>query len=78
MKRSVGLDNRSMNTLIRQPELKVHALMGAESVVQLKKSATILQLRNFSANQLKDPRDVPGEIKVLTVLATKNGLQGLL
>jgi hypothetical protein len=79
MKRSVGLDNRSMNApTIRQPELKVHALMGTESAVQLKKPTTILQLRNFGANKLKDPRDVPGEIMVLTVLATRNGLQGLL
>jgi hypothetical protein len=79
MKRSVALDGGSMTTLIiRQPELKVHALMGAERAAQLKKPATILQLRNFGANKLKDPRDVTGEIKVLTVLATKNGLQGLL
>jgi hypothetical protein len=79
MKRSVALDGGSMNTLtIRQPELKVHALMGTEKTVQIKKPATILQLRDFSANKLKDPRDVPGEIKVLTILAMKNGLQGLL
>ena len=63
---------------IREPELKVYVLMDTESAVQLKKPITILQLRNFSANKLKDPRDVPGEIKVLTVLATRNGLQGLL
>lgn len=78
MKRSVGLDNESMNALtVRKPALKVHALMGAE-IGALKKTVTVLQLRNFDANTLKDPRDVPGEIKVLTVLATKNGLQGLL
>jgi hypothetical protein len=79
MKRSVGLENRSMNALtIRQPQLKINALMGTETAVQPKKPTTILQLRNFGANKLKVPSSVPAEIKVLTVLATRNGLQGLL
>jgi hypothetical protein len=71
-KRSVAVDLRPTSYLtISKSSLKVHPISTKESQTQ----ATILQLGKNKTGNSRDPREVKGEFRTLSVPATKNGLK---